>query len=147
MARVNGEESDGVVSNYVVVGRAPGLDLSLHQDDFSVLWQVMSHSCSVYVLCVLCVCLCVPLCVLVFCQALLLFLESVWLFFITKEGAAHPVLSRRKGPAGLDEILPPTPRTPCSARPTLISCRGESTERRDFCPGWFRTVYSVEYGT
>lgn len=38
--RVGGKESDGVVSNYVVVGQAPGLDLSLHQDDFSVLWQV-----------------------------------------------------------------------------------------------------------
>lgn len=39
--RVGGAESDGVTSNYVVVGRAPGLDLGLHEDDFSVLWQVI----------------------------------------------------------------------------------------------------------
>lgn len=38
--RVGGQKSDGVVSNYVVVGRAPGLDLTLHEHDFSVLWQV-----------------------------------------------------------------------------------------------------------
>lgn len=40
--RVGGAESDGVTSNYVVVGQAPGLDLGLHEDDFSVLWQVIS---------------------------------------------------------------------------------------------------------
>ncbi|CAN0429748.1 unnamed protein product, partial [Ectocarpus sp. 8 AP-2014] len=29
---------------YVVVGRAPGLDLGLHEDDFSVLWQVLAEN-------------------------------------------------------------------------------------------------------
>ncbi|CAM9729590.1 unnamed protein product [Ectocarpus sp. 6 AP-2014] len=42
--RVGGAESDGVTSNYVVVGRAPGLDLGLHEDDFSVLWQVLAEN-------------------------------------------------------------------------------------------------------
>ncbi|CAN0106966.1 unnamed protein product, partial [Ectocarpus sp. 12 AP-2014] len=44
--RVGGAESDGVTSNYVVVGRAPGLDLDLHEDDFSVLWQVLAENIS-----------------------------------------------------------------------------------------------------
>ncbi|CAM9181313.1 unnamed protein product, partial [Ectocarpus fasciculatus] len=43
---VGGAESDGVTSNYVVVGRAPGLDLDLHEDDFSVLWQVLAENIS-----------------------------------------------------------------------------------------------------
>ena len=38
--RVGDPQSDGIVSNYVVVGRAPGLDLTLHEHDFAVLWQV-----------------------------------------------------------------------------------------------------------
>ncbi|CAM9294606.1 unnamed protein product, partial [Hapterophycus canaliculatus] len=42
VARIGAPESDGVVSNYVLVGRAPELDLSLHKSDFSVLWQA-SH--------------------------------------------------------------------------------------------------------
>lgn len=40
MPRVGDPESDGIVSNYVVAGRAPGLDLALHEGDFAVLWQV-----------------------------------------------------------------------------------------------------------
>lgn len=33
-----------MASNYVVVGRAPGLDLTLDENDFSVLWQASGPS-------------------------------------------------------------------------------------------------------
>lgn len=41
--RMGMAERDGVESNYVVVGSAPGLDLTLDDADFSLLWEVIFY--------------------------------------------------------------------------------------------------------